>query len=125
MTESKHKDTFYGFVEATANHDAAKALSLLDKDIQINSTLFGYRRGNKLAKEFFDEIYGAFPNLSMVPVPVFSCEDGVIFSDMDIGGRQEGQFEGNPPTRNRFQVRGAFVFELDKPGHGITSISSY
>ncbi len=40
--------------------------------------------------EFFGSINRAFPNFSMVPVMVFSCAEEAIFSEKNIGGRQEG-----------------------------------
>jgi steroid delta-isomerase-like uncharacterized protein len=123
MIKPKNKDIFYNWLAATNMHDIDKVLCLLDEEIEINSSMFGHWTGKRNSKELLCKIYHAFPNLFLNPITVTTNEDRVA-AEIDFEGKHLGKFNGNPALGNKFLMRGAFIFDLNKSDK-IIGIRSY
>lgn len=112
----KDDNILYNWINASNNHAIDKLLSLLSDNIKIYDTIFGYINRKENVKEFLYNLHHIFPNIHMNLISTISYTRKVIAAEIEIGGHQFGEFNGNPGLGNSFTIYSVFIFQLNKIG---------
>ena len=114
----------HAIFDALSKKDLDTFVEFLTEETVDNFVAIGEIRGKVAIREFFDELFAAFPDFEMTVERIVGDRHTAVVQWRATGTFHGGKFQGIEPTRKRVDIQGADVLEITD-GHVVRNTIYY